>query len=373
MKRILINVNSIVRYSGATHLSGIGRSTYSLISGFAKIKCLPFKILLYNQRVKSGGLEVYNYPFDQVRVPLPNKPVYTKLANSFRIKEVLTNYDLYHIPHNTDYVTQPGKTLFTIHDLMIYRFPEYFPVSSEFKAWAQKLVKESKAIVTCSECSKNDISYYWGVYPEKISVIPWGIDRHVFSPSNEQEIETIKEELNLRRPYFLSVSNSHPRKNLRLVLNGFREFTKSNPEVCLVIIWGNPTREILNEYRNEVLNNKIIFINHVTDPKLRQLYSGAVATLFPSLYEGFGFPVLESLACHTPVITCSNSSLKDLGANLAIYTSENDVNEFVEHLSDVYQCRQRFINEPEIEKHLARFNWTLTAQNYIDLYNSLIN
>lgn len=372
MKKILINVNSLVRYSGATHLSGIGRSTYSLLNGLAKMDNLPFNIMLYSQRVKSGGLEGYNYPFSQLRVPLPNNPLFTKMINRSRIKETLTKYDLYHIPHNTDFVAKPQLTLFTIHDLMIYKFPEFFPFTQKFDKWAKKLMKDCKAIVTCSESSKIDICSFWNVPAEKITVIEWGIDRTVFYPAETKEIDEITTKLRIKHPYFLSISNSHPRKNLRLVLNGFREYSSENRDISLVILWNNPPYDLIHEIKDEVSSGKIMFVDHVNDNELRGLYSGAIATLFPSYYEGFGYPVLESLACHTPVITCANSSLKDLGADLAIYTSEDDYFEFASHLTDVTKCRQKYVLTNKIEDHLKRFDWRETCKRYIYLYDTLI-
>lgn len=371
MKKILVNVNSIVLYSGKTHLPGIGRSTYSLLKALSEKDHLPFDIVLYSQRVKQGGLKGYNFSYNQLRVPLPNKSLFTRLVNGFRVKELLTKYELYHIPHNTDYVAVPERTLFTIHDLMIYRFPEYFPFTTKFEAWAKKMLKNCHAVVTCSESSKNDISYYWEVPLEKISVIEWGIDRNVFYPSSSEEKENVRQKYGIHYPYFLSVSNSHPRKNLKLVLAGFREFVRGNQEARLIILCGNPSNDFQNEYRKEIEAGNIVFLDHVSDEELRSLYSGAVATLFPSLYEGFGFPVLESLACHTPVITCSNSSLKELGADLAIYTSENDIGELANHLSTVFQDRSRFVNTEKIERHLERFSWENTAEDYIKLYSAL--
>jgi len=369
MKRVLIDVNSIVQYRGFTHLAGVGRSTLSLLEALAKNENLPFELQLYSLRVRGGGLDMYHLPFEQFRIPLPNQDRFKKIISGLRIKEILKNFDLFHIPHNTDIVARPGKTVFTIHDLMIYRFPEFFPHTESFSNWSKKLMKDCKAVVTCSESSKNDIASYWSVPEQKITVINWGIDRLTFYPSEDSEINQIKKSFNLNKPFFLAVSCSHPRKNVKLTLEAFRIFAKTKTEHQLVLIWSDPPREILTEYQQEIQNEKIRFIRNISDNDLRALYSAATATIFPSLYEGFGFPVLESIACHTPVITCKNSSLAEIGADLAIYTSETDIEELVEILKKVSVSEfDKSIFSEKAEKHLLNYNWENTADKYIDFY-----
>ena len=372
MKKVLININSIVKYSGSTHLSGIGRSTISLLNEFAKISDLPFQIILYSQRLKGDGLKDYKFPFRSLRIPFPNYQQFTNLINLFNVKEVITGYDLYHIPHNTDQVAKPDKTIFTIHDLMIYRFPEFFPYTDEFDKWAKKIIKDCRAVVTCSDSSKNDISNFWNISPEKISVIRWGIDRNIFFPANTMDVEMIKSKLKIKLPYFVAVSNSHPRKNAGLILKSFREFIKTNNQFQLVFLWSNPPKDLVDNYASEILSEKILFANHLNDSELRCLYSGASATLYPSLQEGFGFPVLESFACHTPVITCNNSSLKEVGGDIALYTSESDVSEFVMHLSNISNGinKKKFVYE--VEMHLLNFKWETASDQYIKLYKTLL-
>ena len=372
MKRILFDVNSIVQYRGFTNLEGIGRSTLSLLETLAGKEDLPFEIVLLSQRLRRGGLEIYNLPFKQFRIPLPNQDRFKKIIKSLKIKEAFTRYDLYHIPHNTDYVALPHKTVFTIHDLMIYKFPEFFPFTKKFDSWAKNLMKECKAIITCSDSSKNDIAYYWNVPTEKISVIRWGIDRNVFFPADAESIDLVMRQLKIKTPYLLAVSTSHPRKNTRYILKSFREFCKFNSHFQLVILWDNPPKDLISEYEHEIQNKKILFINHVDDTVLRCLYSGAAATLFPSLYEGFGFPILESFACHTPVITCNNSSLREVGGNLALYTSETDISDLVMQLNVIKEGINKKSFEIEVEKHLLHFSWRTTCEQYISLYNTLL-
>lgn len=373
MKHLLINVNSIVNYSGRTHLSGIDRSTLGIIRELTLFETLPFQLTLFYQRIKSGGLSKYDLPFNTLRIPLPNKAFFSRAINILSLKEILTGYDLYHIPHNTDFVKIPSKTIFTIHDLMIYKFPEFFPFTTEWERKMIKLINNCKAVVTCSESSKNDISYFWKISDEKIRVIRWGIDRSVFFPSPLGEIDQIIKTFHLR-PFFLVVSCDHPRKNVNLSLKAFRLFINFNKEYQLVLVWNKPPDYILKEYKKEIESDFIKFLPNLSDNELRVLYSAAKATIFTSLYEGFGFPLLESLACHTPVITCNNSSLSEVGGDNVIYTSESDPEELAENMKKIANSNvidSEFIEKTE--KHLQKFSWKVTAEEYIKFYTDQLN
>ena len=370
MKKVLINANSIVQKKSLSHLSGIGRSTLSLLQALAKIEDLPFEIVLYSQRVKSGGLDGYQFPFKALRIPLPLTDRFTKAIKRLRLRELFSDYDLYHVPQNTDdCVSNLEKTVFTVHDLMIYRFPDLFPHTEQFDKDIRQLAARCKSIVTCSECSKKDIIENWHLPEEKVTVIPWGIDREIFYPEVQDEIVKVKEKHNIEGAFFLAVSCSHPRKNIELTLKAFQKYSKENSTHKLVLVWGNPPEKLLKEYADEINSGKILFLNHIDDAELRTLYSGATATLFPSLYEGFGFPVLESFACHTPVITCRNSSLLEMGSDIAYYTSETNVEELVSLLHSFNSADFMLPNFIQrVEDHLKNYTWQKTASLYVKYY-----
>jgi glycosyltransferase involved in cell wall biosynthesis len=368
-KTILLDVSSINQYRGLTHLEGIGRSTLSLLKAFSKIDNLPFELILVSQRVRPGGLIGYQLPFRHFRIPVPNNDYFKKIVCGMRIKEILLNYDIIHIPHNTDFVDNPGKAIFTIHDLMFYKFPNYFPYSEKFSGWSKTLISNCRSVITCSQSSKNDIIKYWEVPDEKIEVIKWGVDRSIFFPGLPDEIADCKQKFGINNSFFLAVSCSHPRKNIELIINGFKKYKLNNGINQLVLIWEYPDKQILFNLQNELAENKIKIIKSVSDDELRALYSSASATLFPSVYEGFGFPILESLACHTPVVTCKNSSLEEIGSDLVSYTSETDSDEFSEKLTFLEKKQFQydgFISK--IENHLREFTWEKAANQYISVY-----
>lgn len=121
------------------------------------------------------------------------------------------------------------------------------------------------------------------------------------------------------------------------------------------------------------LKKRIIFLSYVSDKDLNALYNEALATLFPSRYEGFGFPILESFACGTPVMTCKNSSLKEIGKELAVYTKEDDIEEMASIMQDLsiesYKTQEL---SSSLITYAQSFTWTKTAQAYISFYEKYL-
>ena len=142
----------------------------------------------------------------------------------------------------------------------------------------------------------------------------------------------------------------------------------------LVLVWGNPPISLLEEVKNSCVANRIHFLKNISDEDLALLYNGANAMFFPSSYEGFGLPILEAMACGTPVVTCRNSSLDEIAGDAAIYLEEPISN------SLFYVMRQFELHELELDsmierglKRAALFNWGKTAEETVQVYSKMLN
>ena len=118
-------------------------------------------------------------------------------------------------------------------------------------------------------------------------------------------------------------------------------------------MWSNPPQDILQTYAKEISDLKIVFLKYVSDEYLRSLYNGATLTMYPSRSEGFGFPILESFACGTPVMTCRNSCLQEIGRDVALYVGEDNVDEMV----DVMKYFEKNLFNMELFKKLVMKRW----------------
>lgn len=372
MKKLLIKAIGITNPLWRGYNSGVGRSTFLLLDALAKIKNLPFEIEVYTNGISSIGYKFNNWPFKHFSFPIPENfgCHKTSLESMFR-KNFLHN-DLFHIPHNYDKTFKDEKYVVTLHDVIGYDTALKEQNTYEINKWLN-IAKNASGIVTCSNYSKNEIVNKLNVDPDKISVIYWGISLEKFHKESINITKKKLEEIGINFPYFVSVSCAHPRKNVRTLLKAYREFAKSNPKHKLVLVWGNPPTDILNEYNKEISEKKIIFLRYVSDEILLSLYNGASLTLFPTLSEGFGFPILESFACGTPIMTCRNTSLPEVGGDVALYVGEKNIDEMVDVMNmfenNTYNY-DNFLRESQI--HIKRFSWENTAKEYVKFYTKYL-
>lgn len=369
MKRLLIDANPVVPYFVSGHVSGIGRTTKELIEALAKVPDLPFEIMLYSQNMKGIGGRNLDVPFKNRHLYLPNRGPVNKVLSHLPVREWLARYDIMHITHNFEYVAHPEKCIVTLHDAMFYSYPEDFFNCEFARQNYYKLARKAKAIITCSENSKREILEYMNVPEEKISVIPWGVNRNLLYP---HEVKTNK--WSGSEPYFTSVSCDRGRKNTINLLKAYREFAKDIPLHHLILVWRNPTPEALELADKSELKGKVHFASNLSNEELADIYAGATASFFPSRYEGFGLPILESMACGTPVVTCANSCLPEVGGEAAIYVDPDDtvamrgwMEKFESGSIDMNALVKKSILQAE------KFTWERCALETIEVYKKCLD
>ena len=368
MKKILVDVNSIVLRRGKTHLPGIGRSTLDLLAALAKLKNIPFQIQLFYQGSNPKALVRYNLPFPVLYIPLPSSGKYVKLISQLRLKELFSMYDLLHIPHNYSVVTKPEKTLVTIHDAMFFSYPESFLGHTSAKKNYPALAKACKGIITCSASSKHDIVQYMSVSEDKVTVVPWGVSKELFYPETGNQIASIKEKYQLKRSFFIMVSCDIGRKNTISLLRAFRLYKEKGGKYDLVLVWGNPPIDYLDEFADLINEKRVFFLKHLSEADLRGLYSGATASFFPSKYEGFGLPILESMACGTPVVTCRNSSLEEVGGEMVYYVEPENLQEMAGYMVGFENGKYDIVKQQQLLEYTDSFSWEETANRYVEFY-----
>lgn len=225
------------------------------------------------------------------------------------------------------------KTLITIHDVSTLVFPQYF--SLIFRLYYNTLIriaaKKSTVILTVSNNSKKDIIKLLNVANDKIRVV------YNISSSNfkvyELEIkhDKIFKKYSIRRPYIFNTGGISERKNTRRLLIAFAQLIKKGFHGDLVLTGKGEFPEAFHKIAEELkITSQLKYIGYVSDEDIVILYNGALATVYPSLYEGFGFPVIESMACGTPVVCSNTSSLPEIAGEAAILFDPYDVNQMAE-------------------------------------------
>ena len=162
-------------------------------------------------------------------------------------------------------------------------------------------------------------------------------------------------------------------EKLELRCRSDKNFIENKQEHRLILVWSNPPKDLLQIYAKEIANHQIIFLDYISDDDLLALYNGATCTMYPTRSEGFGFPILESFACGTPVMTCKNTSLTEIGKDVAIYVGEDNIDEMVAVMKAFENNSYDMDNFSKKSRSLVEnFSWENTVNKYIDFYNKYL-
>jgi glycosyltransferase involved in cell wall biosynthesis len=340
--------------------TGIGRVTAMLIQAMNGME-LPFELVLFGRRLGGARLRELLPGLRSHRLRLPRKA--ESVIRDLRLVELLCRGDLYHA---TDFYlpVRTRSVVATFHDTIFLANPERMVDHARLRKWVPRFVKQCRRVITVSQHSKRDITAHLGVPPEQIDVVYPGVDHAVFWPSHDPEAtrEKLPPGLIGRRPYFLAVSCSLGRKNTRLLLDAYARLVRNDPRNDLVLVW-SPPPEIRAKYTAGPLADRVHFIGRQPDQVLADLYRCATALVFPSLYEGFGLPVAEAMACGAPVISSCSSSMPEVGGEAALYIDPRDAGSLEAALEKLEQVAQLAadLSRQSIAR-AAHFTWERAAR-----------
>lgn len=386
MKRVAIDIDSVVPYYLQGWATGIGRTTMELVQALDKMEQPPLTIVLYSQNMKGVGSRNMKTHFAARHLYLPYRNKWNHMLSHTPIRQWLTGCDLYHIPHNFDYVHRPDKVIVTLHDCIYFAYPEKKYNHVFARNYYPQLANSCRGILTCSEASKHDIMKYMDVPEEKIAVTPWGYNSEVFFPRVQMQDEETAALLNKIFPpaaqkghsksdashaprFFLCSSCNGERKNTPNLMRAYAQFAKQEPTHDLVLVWKEPSAEAREVIRQNHVAHRIHFVSDLSDNEMAMLYNLATALFFPSRYEGFGLPLLESIACGTPVVTCRNSSLPEVGGDVAMYVDPDDV-EVIAGLMEQFEngtLKKCDLTERCLQQ-AAHFSWQRCAEQTMSFY-----
>jgi glycosyltransferase involved in cell wall biosynthesis len=330
--------------------------------------------------------------FSLKKYPILYKPslsiqVPFKLISKLDIKPTFKpqNFNIYHspfypIPDRT--ATQNLHRVLTIYDLLPILTPQNFTknICSKYKSIINSIDRHQDWITCISENTKQDFCNYTGMNPERVFVTPLAASEN-FYPITDSEVisQKLKQYQIPAQPYLLSLCTLEPRKNLNFLLQCFAQLLAQDPSLetnlVLVGVSGWKNNNIFQTVQNNpLLKSHVIFTGYIPDHDLSAIYSGALAFVYPSLYEGFGLPPLEAMQCGTPVITSNTSSLPEVvgKAGLMINPSSRD---------DLCQAMLNLINNSKLRNQLSQkgidratqFSWSKCAGETIRVYETANN
>lgn len=265
------------------------------------------------------------------------------------------------------YYTTPISTpsVFMAYDMI----PEVLGADFNEPMWREKHngIRHASAYISISENTASDlVKCFSGISPEQVTVAHCGVS-NTFTPATQADIQQFKMKYGISKPYFILVGAGSNYKNAGLFFQAFAQlYSKQGFEI---VCTGGSSLWLSAEYR-QFTSGCVVHPLQLSDEELSTAYSGATALVYPSLYEGFGMPVAEAMACGCPVITCKNSSIPEVAGEAAIYVNEKDINAMANALCEVQkpEVRRQLIETGLQQAH--KFTWSKMADT---VSSALIN
>lgn len=354
-------------------LTGVGLYTASLFEVLSRFPECYF----FFDRTGKDRLAPVPLPRERVvTIPSRRLPVGKRVPSGF-----LDRFDLF---HSTNYRMpdvlageRPAnlRHVVTVYDLSIWMHPEFF--TREALSYFQDVpetLKRADHLITISRAVREDLIRVFRIPEERTSMVYPGLDKSRFRPGEAGE-GIILHQYRLRKPYVLFVGTLEPRKNVVRLVEAFHLIAPRNPDLTLVLAGqkGGLSGPIFQRIRDLGLENRVIHLGYAKAADLPALYVGASLFVYPSLYEGFGMPILEAMACDCPVIASSTSSLPEVAGDAALLVDPEKTDELAAAMEEV-------VTKPELSQRLrekgflraSRFSWEEAARQTLDVYHRVI-
>lgn len=351
---------------------GISRYFYELIKlGKADNENDLELILKYSNNAYIENRNISNHKNFFLNTDFKGKRRLQLLLNKYKSINYIKNnkYDIFHPTYYDTYFLKNLKPkIFTvtyldmIHEKFVSQYPE---LGNDKKLFKQKkeLIQLAPKVIAISESTKNDLIEIYGVDANKIDIIYLG---NSFNANSESEMPIVS------KPYILFVGSRKRYKNFEFCLTSIKNILIKN-DICFICAGGDILSKQELDYIDQLGLTNLVSQYSITDKILANLYKHSIAFIFPSLYEGFGIPVLEAFACNTPCLLSNGGSLPEVGGDAAIYFDPLNAD-------SIEQAFNSLINDKALKDHLIqngkqrllKFSWNNTYENTIKFYKSLL-
>lgn len=375
--RVAFNATSLL-----SPLTGIGRYSLHIAEGLISTAGIDVEFFYganWSTRVRTAPLPGAGSLLPWLRGHLPFSYELRRLvqSNRFSAGTAGKNIDLYHEPN---FLPLPfdGPTITTVHDLSWIRYPEAHPIERvrAMNRYFPAGLERSSLVLTDSSFVKNELVDVFGVKEERICVIPLGVDS-LFSPRSSEDTQDTLTRWNLKHGrYFLAVGTMEPRKNLGSALDAHERLPASIRQQCPLVLsgmkgWNSSTLE--ERIRKMGKDRTLLNVGYIARADLAVLVSGANALVFPSIYEGFGLPLLEAMACGVPAISSNAASMPEVLGNAGVLLDPQDIegmtlamHRFATNSSE----RDEFAKKALDRSH--SFSWSMCTRSTIEAYRRVV-
>ncbi len=361
---------------------GIGRLTRDLVTALAKLDNRTQYKLFVSGSKQSDFPQKMAQNFEWKPTSLSPKwlaRIWHRTKLPLPIEILMGQIDLFHATDFTLPPTLPStRTIVTVHDLSFVRVSD--TASPKLKKYLDKLVPRSinnaTHVIADSKATKDDLIDLYDTPSNKITVLLSGINSRYHKITNNYSSMTMRNKYDIPDvPYIFSIGTIQPRKNYSRLIQALKLLRQSGYDLHLVIAGGKGwlEDEMYKTLDETQLHEAVHLIGFADDEDVVKLYNAAECVAFPSLYEGFGFPVLEGMACGTPVLTSNVSSLPEVAGDAAIMVDPYDIEAIAEGL-------RQLIDDSDLRKTLiergfqqaSKFTWENSAKNLLKIYQNVL-
>jgi glycosyltransferase involved in cell wall biosynthesis len=375
---MLIGIDNYVNLNARQDKDGIFWVTHNLLSQIIRKAPKNYHLLFLqgwpNTLKKNGNHGGEEFEIPSVSIPGLGYDIWLRATLPVYLATARKKSSLLWCPYGTSPSWSPCPVVSILHDLAYLRYPHYFTRRSVrfFERHTASLVANSACIVVPSEHTRNEIVQNFSVDPNKLRVIHWGVEES-FYPRPEVEIEACLAKYCLGRPYVLFVGTRQPRKNLARLIEAFislKKHTQLPHKLVLAGRWGWMNEPLIRLLGERDVQEHVLLLDYVPRADLPYLYSGAELFILPSLHEGFGLPVVEAMACGTPVAAANNSSLTEILGDAGMLFEADDVTQIqcaIQTILDSSAVRSRLR-----DKGLARakdFSWNQSGDQLLKVFS----
>lgn len=323
--RIGINAH-LLSFEGTYRQAGVSRYIEALLRELPAV--VPDdELVVFSGPVEARGFDP-GIEWRHSRLPTARPPVrigWEQTAGPVAARRA--RLDLMHFPVNVVSIPPSVPQVLTVHDLAFHHFPEQYPAAKQryLRAMTRLSVRRATRVIAVSETTRQDILTLYGCSPERVVAIPNGVGAEM-QPLPQAQVETFRREHDLPSDFVLFLGTLQPRKNLETLLRAYAKIV-DRLEWPLVVAGaaGWQYDRIFQLVRQLGLTNRVRFAGFVRGEELPLWYNAATLFVYPSLYEGFGLPALEAMACGTPVIVSNSSSLPEVVGDAGLLVDPRDV------------------------------------------------
>lgn len=361
--------------------TGLGSYGRTLVNDLAQRQDLELRLYAPDQGRDDLRSQIIERP--NVRFCYPHFSSSIHLPSSWwRMKGVVTDLQrdgvqLYHglsgeLPIG---IRKSGiRSVVTVHDLIFLRHPEFYNwVDTKIYAWKfRQTLREADHVIAISECTKRDILYYGDIDEQKISIVYQSFAPRFSAEVIEEQRSQVRKIYALPQRYILNVGSIEARKN---ILQAVQALPLLPDDVALVIVGRHTpyTDRVLQYAHEHHLEERVRVLHGVPDEHLPMLYALAESFVYPSVYEGFGIPIIEAISCGLPVVACSGSCLEEAGGPDSLYVQPGDVEAMADAIRQtLVGAEGRELRIENSKKYIRRFSGCNVASQVVNVYQSLL-